>query len=177
MNKKILTWVLVAVAVLLVLYVLYERNADGSSGKTGGSLFGLSSKSGGSSSGSSSGSGGDDSGYQEENLSPASPECYQKDWIYRNLSQQLVANVAAKAGWYEQNSKKYNEIDTAFWAACYDLGVTGNTPLVVDLGEHVGYQAFINHIKEYYNRKGQNQEKYKNLLNGDGYYYVYRQIR
>lgn len=161
MNKNTLTWVLVALAVVLVLYMMYKKNDSGEDAGTSKSKL-LGGSSSGSSGGSSSGS--------SATVTPRSPMEEQKQWIFKNIGQSTIKDCAATAGWYMKHSQHARTQEDAYGAAIWQY--REESPAFASLGEHVCYEAVIGHINEFWSKKGQDGERYRALLNDDGKYFI-----
>ena len=134
MNKNTLTWVLVALAVVLVLYMMYKKNDSGEDAGTSKSKL-----LGGSSSGSSA------------TVTPRSPMEEQKQWIFKNIGQSTIKDCAATAGWYMKHSQHARTQEDAYGATIWQY--REESPAFASLGEHVCYEAVIGHINEFWSKK------------------------
>lgn len=172
MNKNTLTWVLVALAVVLVLYMMYKKNDSGDDAGTSKSklLGGSSSGSSGGSSGGNSSSGGGWSDDKRRELNAVRPSSHietQKQWVHDMIADVDVANILNTAGWYDARDRNTEE---AFEAALRDKATSGAITESVrqSILEHVTVYAFIGYARDHWNSKANQGHKFKDLLNSDG---------
>ncbi len=172
MNKNTLTWVLVALAVVLVLYMMHKKNDSGEDAVTSKSklLGGSSSGSSGGSSGGNSSSGGGWSDDKRRELNAVRPSSHietQKQWVHDMIADVDVANILNTAGWYDNRDRN---TEAAFEAALWDKATNGVITESVrqSILEHVTVYAFIGYARDHWNSKANRGHKFKDLLNSDG---------